>query len=398
MDIQISPCKLNGRIRAIPSKSHAHRLLIASAFADLETSVVCPETNADITATVRCLNALGANITRTSDGYTIQPVQTISKCAILDCGESGATLRFLLPVAGALGVDATFQMNGRLSARPLSPLWEEMERMGCSLTRPSAQAIRCTGNLIPGEYRIAGNISSQFITGLLLAMALIKGQSHLTVIGQLESMPYVAMTQRVLQQFGIQSSNYRIAGGRPLRSPGHIRAEGDWSNAAFFLAAQALGSPLCITGLDHDSPQGDRAVNNLLDVLKAPSTIDLRNTPDLAPVLAVVAGARHGAVFTGIQRLRFKESDRIESISAMLHALDGKVTIKDDTLTVHPSPYHTGIVDSFGDHRIAMAAAIAATVCDGPVTILNAHCVNKSYPSFWEDYRRLGGTYEQFIR
>ena len=168
MDITIRPGKLTGLVEAIPSKSQAHRLLICASFADRPTTLICPETNRDIEATVDCLRALGANICRTSDGYVVEPIREYPERATLPCCESGSTLRFMLPIVGALGIDGLFQMEGRLPQRPLSPLWEEMERMGCSLSRPTENTVRCTGKLRSGDYVINGGISSQFVTGLLL--------------------------------------------------------------------------------------------------------------------------------------------------------------------------------------------------------------------------------------
>lgn len=398
MDITIAPGKLRGILQAIPSKSQAHRLLICAAFSDAETILLCPETNQDIEATVQCLNALGAEITRLTNGYRIIPVSRIPDKAILDCRESGSTLRFMLPIAGALGVDTTFELSGRLPHRPLSPLWEEMERMGCTLTRPTANQIRCEGQLCAGAYTVDGSVSSQFITGLLFAMALIPGASELTVTGKTESKPYIEMTQKALALFGVPSEGYRIAGSRLFKSPGVLAVEGDWSNAAFFLAAQRLGSDIQVQGLSSDSPQGDRAVAPILEKLQDFCVIDAADIPDLVPILAVTAGALSGATFKNIQRLRLKESDRVASVASMLEALGAAVEVTEDTMTVHPTAYHGCIIDAVGDHRIAMSAAIAATVATGPVTVIGAQCVAKSYPIFWDEYRRLGGSYEQYIR
>lgn len=398
MDITIYPGKLQGTVKAIPSKSQAHRLLICAAFADQQTQLHCPQTNQDIEATADCLNALGANILRTEDGYLVNPVLTIPKQATLNCRESGSTLRFMLPIAGTLGVDATFQMAGRLPSRPLSPLWEEMERMGCSLTRPTSDTIRCTGKLKPGSYTIDGGVSSQFITGLLFATALMDGESQLTITGKLESKPYIDMTQLALAAFGVSTENYSIVGRLPFQSPGQITVEGDWSNAAFFLAAKEMKNPLEVTNLSRTSPQGDRAIADLVMQLKQHCTISAADIPDLVPILSVLAAFNQGAVFTSIQRLRLKESDRVASVIGMLAALGIQAEATAESLVVHPGQFHSGTVDSVNDHRIAMAAAIAATVADGPVTILNAQCVAKSYPSFWEEYRSLGGHYEQYIR
>lgn len=398
MDITIAPGALQGEVTAIPSKSQAHRLLICAAFADRPTQLVCPDTNRDIEATAACLRALGADISRTADGYLVKPVGRVPESALLPCQDSGSTLRFMLPIAGALGVDTVFQMTGRLPQRPLSPLWEEMERMGCCLSRPTADTIRCTGQLKSGEYSIDGGVSSQFITGLLFAAALIPGENRIQITGKIESKPYILMTLNALKLFGIDAENYRIIGGQPLESPGVLTVEGDWSNGAFFLASRALGSPVETRNLNLDSPQGDRAAAELLPALKQHITISAADIPDLVPILAVTAAVNQGAVFTEIARLRLKESDRVASVIDMLTALGGRAEAAEDTLTVFGTGLTGGTVDSRNDHRIAMSAAIAATVCKSPVTILGAQCVEKSYPQFFEVYRKLGGQYEQYLR
>ena len=382
MNITLTPHCLHGDVTVIPSKSQAHRLLICAAFAEKPTQLVCHDINRDIEATVDCLRALGAQINATDSGYTVIPVEMIPASAVLDCHESGSTLRFMLPIVGALGVDATFQLAGRLADRPLSPLWEEMERMGCSLSRPTKDTIRCAGKLKNGEYVIDGGVSSQFITGLLFAHMLMENCT-LTITGKLESKPYVDLTQAAISLFE----------GR--KSPGYVAVEGDWSNGAFWLAANSLGCELSIRGLNQDSLQGDRAVVDILQQLEnGTPTVSAADIPDLIPILSVVAAAKHGAVFTDIQRLRLKESDRVASVIAMLEALGGSATATENTLTVSPATLRGGTVDSHNDHRIAMSAAIAATVCTGPVTIIGAEAVNKSYPRFWAEYRRLGGNYE----
>ena len=389
MDITIHPRPLRGEIQIIPSKSIAHRYLICAAFAGSPTTLICPETNRDIEATVDCLNALGADIQRTDSGYAVDPISVIPKSAILNCHESGSTLRFMLPIAGALGVDATFHMAGRLPQRPLSPLWEEMERMGCTLTRPTVDTIRCTGRLKSGEYIIDGGVSSQFITGLHFATALMAGNSQITITGTLESKPYVDMTEEALKIFDAPN----------FHSPGYIDVEGDWSNGAFFLAAQWLGSDLRISGLNQESLQGDRAVLEIQKALDAGMpTVSAQHIPDLVPILSVIAAAKHGGVFTDIRRLRLKESDRVASTIAMIENLGGRAEADENTLKIYGTGLFGGTVDAVNDHRIAMAAAIAATVCKEDVTILGAECVKKSYPRFWEEYARLGGNYELNIR
>ena len=387
MDITIQPRKLRGSVKAIASKSMAHRLLIMSAFADGPTDLLLNKTNQDIEATAECLCALSANVVATDYGYHIEPINAVPEQAILPCRESGSTLRFMLPIVGALGVGGTFIMEGRLPERPLSPLWEEMVRMGCHLSRPTTDTILCTGKLVPGAYSIAGNVSSQFISGLLFAHSLMEKPSTLKITEPIESAPYIQMTKDAISMFGPRK-----------HTPGKIAVEGDWSNGAFFLAAASLGSDVKISGLNPDSHQGDQAVSELLKQLSDYCTISAADIPDLVPILSVVAAANKGAKFTDIRRLRAKESDRVASVVSMIQNLGGKAEATDNTLTIHPSKLMGGIVNSYNDHRIAMSAAVAATICKNDVTILDAHCVSKSYPSFWEEYIRLGGQYEQYLR
>lgn len=394
MNITITPSKLTGSLTAIPSKSQAHRVLICAAFSDAPTEIICPDTNQDIEATAQCLRALGAQIRRKEYGYSVVPTNNIPQTAILDCRESGSTLRFMLPIVGALGVDGTFQLAGRLPERPLSPLWEEMERMGCQLSRPDKTSVRCYGKLKSGRYEISGSISSQFITGLLFACALIPGNCSVNIIGKTESAPYIEMTQKVLATFGVITDDFIIENHYPFHSPGTLTVEGDWSNGSFFLAANSLGSQVQIEGLNYDSAQGDKVGENHLNKLDAFQVIDAADIPDLVPILAVVAGAKSGAEFKNIGRLRLKESDRVATVATMLKALGAKTEITENTMTVYPGNYHTCTIDSAGDHRIAMSAAIAATVADGPITVIGAECVSKSYPKFWTEYKRLGGIFE----
>lgn len=398
MDITVYPGKLSGQISAIPSKSQAHRALICAAFSNKPTTIYCRETNDDIEATAVCLRGLGADIQRTTYGYLVTPVRQIPRTSVMDCRESGSTLRFMLPVAAALGVDATFYMAGRLPKRPLSPLWEELERMGCQLTRPTENTLRCQGRLHGGDFTIDGGVSSQFISGLLFAMALLPDTSRLQLTGKTESVPYIRMTQNMLKSFGVGTENYEVRGSYPFQSPGHIHIEGDWSNSAFFLAANALGSTVTVTGLDACSVQGDRAVADILRGFDRFCTVSAADIPDLVPILAVAACQRQGARFTDVERLRLKESDRVCSTAALLRNLGAEVLVADNALEVMPAIFRGCTVDSAGDHRIAMAAAIAATVATGPVTITGAECVAKSYPAFWDDFGKLGGNYEQYVR
>ena len=389
MDMTLLPATLSGTVTAPPSKSMAHRLLICAAFAKTCSDLICPQINEDIAATAEGLNRICHAVVRTDYGYNIFPNQCEGDCGpdavCINCHESGSTLRFLLPVVGALGIDTVFEMEGRLPQRPLSPLGEEMERMGCTLSRPAENRIRCRGQLRPGHYRMDGSVSSQFISGLMMALPLIAGETSLEITGSIESKPYIEMTRYVLDLF---------KDGCPER----IEVEGDWSSAAFWLAANALGSNITVTGLQECSPQGDKAIAELLPKMNRNLTICAADIPDLVPILAVVAATKKGATFTDIHRLRMKESDRVASTIAMLENLGGKAEATENTLTVYGTGLNGGTVNSYGDHRIAMAAAIAATICNEPVTILGAECVKKSYPGFWVDYIHLGGNYVETLR
>ena len=398
MDITIQPGLLEGTIHVIPSKSQAHRYLICAAFADGPTHILCPETNRDMDATADCLRALGADIVKDETGYRVTPVATPPARADLPCRDSGSTLRFLLPVAGALGVDAVFHMEGRLPSRPLSPLWEQMEAAGCRLSRPTDTSLRVEGQLRPGTYQVDGGISSQFITGLLLGTSLISGDSTIEITGSIQSKPYIGMTLKAMEIFGREVRDFRISGGNVFHSPGTLSVEGDWSNGAFFLAANALGSRLQVLDLQPDSCQGDRAAARILKDLSRCPTVSARDIPDLVPILSVAAACCSGAVFTDIQRLRLKESDRVQTVLDLINRLGGSAEASEDTLRVSGTGLRGGTVDAWGDHRIAMSAAIAATVCREPVTILGTQCTAKSYPRFFQEFRRLGGNYEQYIR
>ena len=389
MDITLQPGKLSGTVTVPPSKSIAHRMLICAALSDKPTDLFCAETSEDIEATAQALKQLCHYVGRTPYGYEVCPYQYDGDAGPdslwIRCRESGSTLRFLLPIVGALGIETAFEMEGRLPQRPLSPLWEEMERMGCKLFWEADTVLRCTGKLKPGRYCINGSVSSQFISGLMMALPLIDGESSLEITGNIESMHYVDMTARVLERF------YQDR-------PEQLSVEGDWSSGAFWLAANALGSNIRVDGLPEDSVQGDKAVAYWLPKLQERVTISAKDIPDLVPILAVVAAANKGAVFTDIARLRLKESDRVAAIIAMLENLGGKTEATEHTLTVYGSGLSGGVVDGFNDHRIAMSAAIAATVCSEPVTIIGAECVKKSYLKFWEDYAHLGGKYEKHLR
>ena len=399
MDIRILPGPLSGAIAAIPSKSAAHRALICAALAEGETRIYCPALSKDIEATAACLSALGAGIDYREGSFFVSPIGTLRQGALLNCGESGSTLRFLLPVVCALGCEARIKMEGRLPQRPLSPLWEELERHGALLSRPEEDIIAVSGRLRPGEYRIRADVSSQFISGLLFALPLLEGDSSLELEGSIESIGYIHMTQRVLRLFALEPDFdgrcWKIGKDAAFRSPGELSVEGDWSNAAFWLAASALsGGGIEVSGLDASSAQGDRAVIEAIARIRAgDAVIDAKDIPDLVPILAVVAAGSVGRTeFINAGRLRIKESDRIASVCRMIRALGGRCTELAEGLTVEGcGSLLGGVVDGENDHRIVMSAAVAAIVCKEPVTILGAGAAAKSYPRFFDDYRTLGG-------
>ncbi|MCD7770413.1 MAG: 3-phosphoshikimate 1-carboxyvinyltransferase [Oscillospiraceae bacterium] len=399
MKATIYPSPLSGDIPAIASKSQAHRLLICAALADRETTIACPTLSADITATAGCLQALGADIAYAGGVFTVRPIRTPAAHPVLDCGESGSTLRFLLPVVCALGTDAELCMGGRLPDRPLSPLWEELERHGAVLAKPCRERIAVSGRLTGGDYTLDAGISSQFISGLLFALPLLAGESRIGLTGTLESAAYLDMTVRAQALFGIESvcenGGYTLPAGQRYISPGTANVEGDWSNGAFWIAAdRIMGGTLNITGLDPSSPQGDRAAEALaLRIAAGSAVIDCRDVPDLVPVLSVLAAVSPGETrFINAGRLRIKESDRLQTTAALLSALGADVQELPEGLVVRGKAHLTGgEVDSANDHRIAMSAAVAAIACTEPVILHGAQAVNKSYPAFWADYQRLGG-------
>ena len=404
MIARIRPRSLRGEVAAIPSKSEAHRMLICAALADAPTQIRMGPGSQDIDATLRCLTAFGAQIAREADCIRVHPIRTPATRCEADCGESGSTLRFLLPVAAALGVDARFILHGRLPQRPIAPLDRELERGGCALSRPEKNALRICGQLRPGKYELPGNVSSQYISGMLFALSLLEGESVLRIEGEMESASYVEMTLQALGRFGAtprRTADGFIVTGRPrFCSPGAVRVGGDWSNAAFWLCADAL--PDCavkMTGLDADSAQGDRKIVDALRALARAGAdecvLDAADTPDMVPAMAACACARGQSLrVVHAERLRIKESDRLAAVTRTLNALGGAAEETADGLIVHARRLRGGSVDAFGDHRIAMMVALASIACAEEVVLRGAESVNKSYPGFWRDFAALGGCVE----
>jgi len=408
----IAPAPLSGKISSIASKSDAHRLLILAALSEGETHLRMEQRSEDIDATIQCLRALGAKIRLLDDGVLVRGIEKIPAHSLLDCGESGSTFRFLLPVAAALGARATFTGAGRLPERPIGELLQAMRAHG---VRFSAEQLpfQIEGKLVGGAFELPGNISSQYLTGLLLALPLLEQESRVLLTTPLESAAYVEITLHALRRFGatvsVRKGEYRISGGQSYHSPGDLYVDGDWSNASFFLAAGALGAPVTVSGLSLLSQQGDKAMLDALmafgakveaaanSVCVSPAplhgcTIDVGETPDLLPVLAVLGACASGETrLINAVRLRLKESDRLATVSAMLRALGAAVEEQPDALVISGGRLTGGDVHSCRDHRIVMAAAVAAIRCEGEVRILGTEAVNKSYPAFFTDYNRLGG-------
>ena len=423
MDIRISRSpEFGGTVRAVASKSAAHRMLISAAFADRETLLECPEKSKDIKRTAECLSALGASVTETESGYRISPVKELPKKAILDCGESGTTYRFMLSLVSALGVDAELIGHGRLPSRPLSPLYEVLSENGVRISEKGSNPLTVAGCLSGTEFSFPGNVSSQYASGLLLAFPFLANRQStsvsLTLTGKIESLPYLDMTLLTMQEFGVSVRKEWLSGGElrftvspaVYRSKGSLAVEGDYSGAAFYLASGALGSrSVRLTNLNPCSAQGDRQILTLLrefgaqvdeaedgiTVSSAPLKgiqIDAAQIPDLVPILAVLAAGANGETHIyNAARLRLKESDRLETVHRMIETLGGKIIEGEDDLIIHGNGRLTGgTVSAENDHRIAMSAAIAALISDDPVCILGAECADKSYPSFWEDAVSLG--------
>lgn len=412
MNRTLLPGARHGTVTAPASKSHAHRLLLAAALGNAPVTISCRSLSRDVTATVDCLRSLGAEIAVDGESLRVTPIAAVPQGRItLPCGESGATLRFLLPVVGALGAEAVFHREGRLSRRPIAPLCGVLGALGMEIVTYGAD-LCCNGKLLAGNYEIRGHESSQYVTGLLYALPLLRGDSILTVTGELVSAPYVALTESVLQRakirFDKSENRYTIPGGQTFALPDSA-VEGDWSCAAAFLCMGALSRDgVTVRGLDTSSVQGDRAVLDILRRFGAGievaehavtvrrgtllgSVINATPIPDLVPVLAAVAAVAGGETrIINAARLRDKESDRLHTTAAMLNALGADVAEQPDGLVIRGrGRLRGGTADAANDHRIAMAAAVAACACQSETIIDGAECVDKSYPAFWEDFTWL---------
>lgn len=412
LKISLEKGALRGAIQAPPSKSAAHRALICAALADEPTRLRLPSVSGDISATIACLSAMGAGIERKGDYVLVSPASMEGKTASLPCHESGSTLRFLLPLAAALLKEATFLGCGSLPDRPIAGLRQAISGHGAVFSGERLP-FKVSGRLLPGRYAIEGDVSSQYISGLLFALPLLEEDSEIVLTSPLYSAPYVEMTVEMLARFGIRvqktREGYFVPGSQRYRTPGELEPEGDWSSAAPFLVAGALGGDVTVSGLRLDTKQGDRAILDILASCGAgtevseqgvrvfykqllPFSFDVSQTPDLLPILAVLAnGAQGHSLLLHASRLRLKESDRLMSTAAMLTALGGRTREAADSLEIVGTALTGGRVTAFHDHRIVMAATVAATACCGETQIDGAEAVEKSYPTFFADFQRLGG-------
>lgn len=403
-----------GSVQAVASKSWLQRALICAALADGRTDIAFRGDSRDVTATERCLRALGAEVAHTRFGFSVCGGLT-AKTAEPFCDESGATLRLLLPVAAAFGISADFYCAPQLKSRPMEPLCTALAAHGCEV-RQMDFGWRTAGKLQAGDYQISGSLSSQFLSGLLLALPNLVDDSKIMLTDEIASAPYVALTRAVQSRFGVETEKnnselptFSVRGSQHYQAAGKLSAEGDWSNAAPFLCAGAFSdSGVTVTGLPMDSLQGDRAIVGLLSHFGAEVStdsdavrvrrgslhglhIDATDIPDLVPLLALLGSCAEGeTVITGAARLRVKESDRLLTTVQTLRALGADAEITPDGLRLSGnSKLHGGSVSACGDHRIAMLAAVACFACGEAVCIDGAEAVNKSYPWFFEDFKRI---------
>lgn len=409
MNVSLKSGNRRGEVTIPSSKSVAHRLLICSALSEISdnniaSSIKINGTSKDIEATRICLDAIIKSVKDASVGAQAEPVK-------LYCGESGSTLRFLLPIVCALGLRAVFIPEGRLANRPLTELSDQLIAGGAHVEWKDDK-LYVERQLRSGNYTLPGDVSSQYISGMLFALPLLSGDSRLDIAGKIESESYISLTEDAIQRAGIifdkDEQGYTIPGGQTYKLQQDCAVEGDWSNAAFFLCAGALsGEGITVRGLDMNSAQGDMKI---LDVLKSfgaevnitdsifvrsggakALTIDASQIPDLVPVISVLLCAAYGrSEIINASRLRLKESDRIETTVALINSLGGSAEATDDGIIIYgKGALLGGSADAANDHRIAMAGAVASIICEGATTIVGAECVSKSYPDFWEDFNKL---------
>ena len=410
MNVTIQPTKLRGAITPPPSKSQAHRLIMAAALADGESVLSNVAFSQDILATISCMEQLGATWEKL-DEHTIritgvsagQPLLQEDGLPHFDCGESGSTLRFLIPIALAVAGGGVFTGHGRLMERPQKPYFDLFDEKSIVYELKDG-VLTVRGALEAGEYALPGDVSSQFFTGLLYALPLAEGNSRIRATTALESRSYIDMTIDALTHCGVQVEEQSgehpvfLTQGVQIYRPKDGAVEADWSQAGFYYAALGAGNELRIGNMNENSRQGDKKIAAFYETLctQGEAVLDVADCPDLVPPLSAHAALRGTGQVTRIinaARLRIKESDRLASVTAVLNALGADIEELPDGLVIHGADGLRGgvTVDAHNDHRIAMMAAMAATRCEAPITITGAECVRKSYPNFWEDYETLGG-------
>lgn len=406
MDICVQPAKLSGTVNIPASKSVAHRMIICAGLSKGVSTITGVNFSNDIYATIHAMEALGASFKIVDSTITVTGLgdRPIKKTADIDCMESGSTLRFLIPVAAALGVNATFYGQGRLPQRPITTYIRELSKKGIIFDYNNTMPFSISGQLKSGDFYLEGDVSSQYVTGLLFALPFLQGDSRILMMSPLQSKPYVTLTIECMKKFGFNikeiENGYFISGNqKPISC--NVKVEGDYSQAAFFAVANFLGSSINIENLNPESVQGDKKIIEIVQQMcynkeqgqPVCFNIDATDIPDLVPILAVLGTFGNApSSITGAHRLKIKESDRLIAISDMLNRLGGNVIPNDDGLEIYPvTTLNGGKIDSYNDHRIAMCAAIAATHCKEAVIIQNGECIEKSYPKFYEDYNYLGG-------
>jgi 3-phosphoshikimate 1-carboxyvinyltransferase len=420
MEMTIYPSSLAGEILIPPSKSMSHRAIICAGLAEGISTISNAGVSQDIEATCEAMGSFGVVVGNAASSLRIEGSAALElKSSRINCRESGSTLRFIIPIAALTGKSVTFYGEGKLVERSLVPYFRIFEKQRIKYETDCGKLPLCiNGRLAPGEFQLEGNISSQFVSGLMFALPLLGGDSQITITTELESKAYIDLTMKVLKGFSIYIENhdYRtfiVKGNQKYRATDY-HVEGDFSQAAFWLTAGALGSELVCRGLDMGSLQGDKAVVDIIgemggrlvidgDTVRSLTAdtkgkvIDASQCPDLVPILAVLGALSEGRTeIVNAQRLRLKESDRLKAISSELGKLGACIMEKPEGLIIDGiKSLRGGRVDSWNDHRIAMALAVAATRCEAPVIISNASCVKKSYPDFWEHYKVLGGRIDE---
>lgn len=396
---------LKGTVKVPPSKSLAHRAIICASLADGESEIKGIDFSNDIKATIGVMRAVGAEIEEKGDVLVVKGTKGVNVDAEAFCNESGSTLRMCLPICAALNKGFThFTGRGKLGSRPMTVFEELWKNAGLYYRDDSKEKgsldLTVKGTLPSGRYRVRGDVSSQFISGLLFALPLADGDSVIELTTDLYSGGYIDLTLQSLASAGIKidfdgKSVFEIKGNQTY-SPVNGEVEGDWSQAAFFMVANAVGSDVKIEGLNPASSQGDKVVKDYLEKLKEDGDLvfDCENCPDIVPVFSVACALRKGKTrLTGLSRLKIKECDRLEAVYTQLSAIGADVKREGDDLIFSGVEEFEGnaLVKTFGDHRMAMTYAIAATKCRLPITVDDFSCISKSYPDFLTDYKKLGG-------